>query len=342
VLRQGTYVLLLHLPRHCHILVGSLKQIFFKKGFYAYVGSAMGGLEARLKRHLKSHKKRRWHIDYFLHEAEIIDVVILETNVRLECSVASLLGMSFPAIKKFGSSDCKCNGHLFYIGQKRESFNNFIEKILQMKGLQCHQNKRRATKVRGVLFDMDGTLTLPGAIDFAAVKREMGCPIEVPVLEYIEAQPKGKQQRFRSILERHELEAAEISIPNPEAEQCLKALKAKGLKLGIITRNCAASVKKVLSKFQQVKEETFEAIITREMALPKPHPEGVEMAAKKMGITPWEMLVVGDYRFDIIAGKVVGAKTALLKSPISVSDPDFDPIADYRISKLMELVMLVA
>ena len=340
---KGAYILVLYLPHHGHVGIGRLNDIFFKRGFYAYVGSAMGGLEARLKRHLQKRKKTHWHIDYFLRAAEIIDVVIIETNIRIECSVASFLGKSYPAIRKFGATDCKCNGHLFYLGKKRDSFNNLIEKgMLKISGLQGLQDRKRASKIRGVLFDLDGTLTLPGAIDFPAIKREMGCPIGVPILEYIESQPEGQKERLWTILERHEQRAAEISLPNVNAEQCLKALKARGVRLGIITRNSASSVKKVLSKFQQVKEDTFEAIITREMALPKPHPQGVEMAAKKMRITPLEMLVVGDYRFDIIAGKVVGAKTALLKSPISVSDPDFDPIADYRISKLMELVMLVA
>jgi hypothetical protein len=33
-----------------------------------------------------------------------------------------------------------------------------------------------------VLFDFDGTLTHPGALDFAAIKREVGCPADRFVL----------------------------------------------------------------------------------------------------------------------------------------------------------------
>jgi hypothetical protein len=43
--------------------------------------------------------------------------------------------------------------------------------------------------IKGVLFDFDGTLTMPGALDFPAIKREMGCPPDFPILEYLETVP---------------------------------------------------------------------------------------------------------------------------------------------------------
>ncbi|MBW2127514.1 MAG: HAD family hydrolase, partial [Deltaproteobacteria bacterium] len=149
-------------------------------------------------------------------------------------------------------------------------------------------------RIRGVLFDMDGTLTVPGALDFAAIKREIGCPPDIPILEYIESRPEWERPSLFAVLERHETEAAENSV------------------LGIITRNSLCSVEKVLRKFDGICKEDFSAIITRETALPKPHPQGVYMAAEKMGVHLQELLVVGDYRFDIMAGKAAGAKTALL------------------------------
>ena len=46
--------------------------------------------------------------------------------------------------------------------------------------------------MKGVLFDFDGTLTQPGAIDFLAIKREIGCPKDTAILEYIDLQPLEK------------------------------------------------------------------------------------------------------------------------------------------------------
>ena len=56
----------------------------------------------------------------------------------------------------------------------------------------------RPFRLRAVLFDFDGTLTHPGALDFAAIKREVGCPPDQFVLEWILALPDGADARRRS------------------------------------------------------------------------------------------------------------------------------------------------
>ena len=52
----------------------------------------------------------------------------------------------------------------------------------------------RPFRLRAVLFDFDGTLTHPGALDFAAIKREVGCPPDQFVLEWILALPHGAER----------------------------------------------------------------------------------------------------------------------------------------------------
>ena len=64
-MEKGVYVLIIHLSQERDIVVGKLGELSFKKGYYAYVGSALGGLEGRIKRHFRKEKKAHWHIDYF-------------------------------------------------------------------------------------------------------------------------------------------------------------------------------------------------------------------------------------------------------------------------------------
>ena len=52
LLMKGSYTLLIELPEQEVIPVGKLGLIAFSQGFYAYVGSGMGGVEARIGRHL--------------------------------------------------------------------------------------------------------------------------------------------------------------------------------------------------------------------------------------------------------------------------------------------------
>jgi Uri superfamily endonuclease len=120
---KGSYILLIELPEEQGITVGSLKSIHFLQGYYAYVGSALGGFKARLNRHIKGNKKPHWHIDYLLQKAHVDDIIICETEERLECSIAEVMGSRFDGIPGFGCSDCKCTSHLFFDDEemKRET-----------------------------------------------------------------------------------------------------------------------------------------------------------------------------------------------------------------------------
>jgi len=188
--------------------------------------------------------------------------------------------------------------------------------------------------IKGVLFDFDGTLTHPGALDFPAIKLELGCPVDQPILEYLETVSPAKRTELMKILEEKEDIAADASRPNRGAEKCIANLKNKGVLLGILTRNSLSSVKKALQKFQGITTQDFSAIITRDVSQPKPHPDGVLQAAKRMGLNSSELLVIGDFRFDVMAGKAAGAWTALLtdgkKSVMAPGDPE----PDFTISHL--------
>ena len=94
--------------------VGALGPVAFPQGFYAYCGSAMGGLKARINRHLRRKKKVRWHIDYLLEEGRVKRVIYAPTDERLECQLAQKLGEAFHSFHGFGSSDCPCPSHLFF------------------------------------------------------------------------------------------------------------------------------------------------------------------------------------------------------------------------------------
>ncbi len=116
---KGSYVLLIRVENPVEIKVGKLGRIKFRQGYYAYVGSAMNSIEARVARHLrKNNKKLFWHIDYLLANeyAEIVSVLIRESEQKEECKIAQKLAEKFEAVPRFGCSDCRCGSHLFYLG----------------------------------------------------------------------------------------------------------------------------------------------------------------------------------------------------------------------------------
>ena len=115
---KGSYVLLIRLTEEQTIIAGRLKTSCFPAGCYAYVGSAMNGFKARLNRHLSGDKKLHWHIDYLLEKAAISQIILCETEDRIECVIAQALSGQFDSIPGFGSSDCNCRSHLFFAGDE--------------------------------------------------------------------------------------------------------------------------------------------------------------------------------------------------------------------------------
>lgn len=199
-----------------------------------------------------------------------------------------------------------------------------------------------ADSIKALLFDFDGTLTAPGALDFPSIKSDMGCPLDMPILEYIQSMTDFQaQSEAMERLTEFEIRAARRSTPNGGVLEIVAWLKQRGMRLGIITRNSRVSVLCAMEKFDPLGPDDFDLIITREDPLsPKPSGEGIRWAAEHFRVSTREVLMVGDYLFDCQAGKAAGAVTALL-------DPGRDPRlhdadCDYRIDHLRDIKVLLA
>jgi sugar fermentation stimulation protein A len=116
--KRGIYILAMQLVRTRVITVGRLGAFRFPQGYYIYLGSAMSGFAGGINRHLRRKKRMRWHIDYFLEEADLLWVDLYETEdsrdeCRLCAEVANLDGAEVIA-PGFGASDCRCKSHLYH------------------------------------------------------------------------------------------------------------------------------------------------------------------------------------------------------------------------------------
>jgi Uri superfamily endonuclease len=115
---KGIYCLVLR-TTGCTTRVGALGELAFRKGWYVYVGSALGpGGLLRLQRHIalakSKDKKPKWHIDYLTtHPGFSLQYsVSAGTKSPLECQLAAGLGL--PGVPSFGCSDCSCATHLMF------------------------------------------------------------------------------------------------------------------------------------------------------------------------------------------------------------------------------------
>ena len=128
---KGSYILLVKLAEGERIAVGKRGDVYFPSGYYAYVGSALRGIESRIRRHLSRSKRLYWHIDYLLERASIIDVSTCEVEGRTECAIAQALGSQCDSIAGFGCSDCHCRSHLF-LSKDKEQMKTAIKAALKL------------------------------------------------------------------------------------------------------------------------------------------------------------------------------------------------------------------
>ena len=120
----GSYQLLLRLDTPVCITVGALGLIPFETGYYIYTGRAKTNLRQRVERHRRRDKTKHWHIDYIRERAELVRVFYFpdrfdECIINKHCA-QNLRGAKI--IRKFGSSDCRCQGHLIYTGRKEPDY----------------------------------------------------------------------------------------------------------------------------------------------------------------------------------------------------------------------------
>ncbi len=137
---KGIYILTILIDKGIAVKVGALGKVFFKKGFYAYVGSTQNSLEKRLNRHFRKAAKRKfWHIDYLLAEnhVNIVKVFLKEAEKLEECITAQRLGEFGVPVEGFGCSDCNCKSHLFMFSDRHLLENACLKLGFKHVALSC-------------------------------------------------------------------------------------------------------------------------------------------------------------------------------------------------------------
>ena len=173
--------------------------------------------------------------------------------------------------------------------------------------------------LRAVLFDLDGTL-IETHIDFPAMTRDMerlaraaAVPEEVTagkdILSLVDAATEdmsarggdGPALRRAAFARLEELEIEGCARPDLLAgtRETLTDLLGRGIKVGIVTRNCRRVSVGLLARFAL----PHHLLLTRDdVARTKPNPEHLWEALRLLGEAPGAAAMVGDHWMDIQAG----------------------------------------
>ncbi|KAI3975568.1 hypothetical protein MKX01_002400 [Papaver californicum] len=210
---------------------------------------------------------------------------------------------------------------------------------------------QKKARLRGVVFDMDGTLTVP-VIDFAAMyKAVLGeeeykiirskNPSGIDILHHIETLTPDKQTKAYQIIADFERQGLDRLQIMPGAKELCGHLDSKQIKRGLLTRN----VKEAVDLFHLRFGITFFPALSREFRPYKPDPAPLLHICSAWDIHPNEVIMVGDsLKDDIACGSRAGAFTCLLDetgryTPADIAAVDHKP--DFKVSSLDEVYKLL-
>jgi phosphoglycolate phosphatase len=182
-------------------------------------------------------------------------------------------------------------------------------------------------KIRGFVFDFDGTLALLN-IDFGAMRNDIiklansfGTDMEPfrakPVLELVEYAREKLACKDRELadtffceahklIKERELSSARCGGLHAGTVPLLRRLGTLGFCRGIITRNCEEAVRIIFPDVEDYCEAFFPRDRVKKV---KPHPEHLSAALARMGVKAECAVMVGDHPMDVQCGKVLGLMT---------------------------------
>jgi HAD superfamily hydrolase (TIGR01549 family) len=184
------------------------------------------------------------------------------------------------------------------------------------------------------IFDLDGTLTV-AVHDFGYIRGELGIPLGTDILGHLSALPHHEALPLHARLQEIELELSGATSAAAGAHQLLRRLRDSGARLGILTRNTRENALRTLDLVGLGDYFAPDDILGRDEALPKPDPDGIFRLVQRWGADPAAAVMVGDYLYDLQAGRLAGALTVHVDSSRSFIWPE---LADVAVGTLAELL----
>ena len=182
---------------------------------------------------------------------------------------------------------------------------------------------------------MDGTLTV-AAHNFDDIRDMLGIEAGTPILEAIAKMPKHQAETTRRQLHTIEMEIAHQSQPQPDAVSTLTSLRERGFNLGILTRNAEDIAAATLSAAGLSRFFTSAEIIGRDRCEPKPHPAGIEQLLDHWQAAKTEAAMVGDYLFDLQAGRNASVTTVHFSPQGDFNWPDKTDVTIRSLSQISD------
>ena len=213
----------------------------------------------------------------------------------------------------------------------------------QRKYNEMFMPKRKA-KLKAILFDLDGVILdsfeagysvfnhARKDLNLSAISKEefrnnvWGGSVHADAKNYFKNKDiKEIEKIYKTLISEYTHKTKLL----PNAENVLKSIKNKNIKIGLVTNTFRKPALEAL-KFHKI-ENYFDAVVTADdVEKPKPYPDSILKACEKLNVVPNEAIYVGDTKHDFKAGKSAGCLVVGLNTH-----------GDLIISKLSDVLLLI-
>jgi pyrophosphatase PpaX len=201
--------------------------------------------------------------------------------------------------------------------------------------------------IKGVIFDMDGTLISTEAVIVHCVNETskkylkrtlpqgdafwtLGPPARNIIKGFANGLPGNPvKEAVEDYLSCYRNNFPDKTILFHGIPQLLQKLRASGRRLAVVTAEERSLMEFNLATLGL--KDYFDTLVSRDDVLkPKPDPEGIRLALRAMETNPEESMMIGDAATDIVAGRDAGLITVLAKwapqfqGDLSKTKPDYE------------------
>ncbi len=187
------------------------------------------------------------------------------------------------------------------------------------------------------VFDLDGTLTRP-VHDFEYIRQQLGLAPGADILATLADAPEPQRSVLYAQLDDLERYYALKAEPAPGLHALFEWLSGRNCHFGILTRNTREFALLSLRAIGVAAYFDPAFVLGRDEAQPKPDPGGLQHLLSCWGIEPGDALMVGDFRYDLEAGRNAGLMTVHVDSR---EDRHWPELTDLRVQDLGELHALL-
>eukprot|EP00927_Polykrikos_kofoidii_P028686 TRINITY_DN24986_c0_g1_i1.p1 TRINITY_DN24986_c0_g1~~TRINITY_DN24986_c0_g1_i1.p1 ORF type:complete len:425 (+),score=65.41 TRINITY_DN24986_c0_g1_i1:96-1277(+) len=193
-------------------------------------------------------------------------------------------------------------------------------------------------QLRGVVFDMDGTLTVPN-LDFGKMYQQAG----VPKGEDILSAKWRADATATAVVEEMEEEGRRTLQLMPGAAELAAWFHAHCIPMAMVTRNSTRTVEHFHANVWPAGVPALSPAISRDDPWPaKPDPAAMAAIAEQWGVSQGpSLMMVGDSPSnDVGFGKAAGVRTALLDTGRRLTEGAKTGDADFVVDNLAQLAAL--